>query len=159
MPTDCPAARVAASNSPGVICARTSPYARSGRRPLTMWTDEEGFESQARTPTGAAKAVRLAMRSPVHGEPEGVHFTICPKRLAASDQAERRGRNSKAKRGHPPGGECSAVGAVAPDSRQRSSEASAAVGREEAIRLLAWQADKRGIADGNLKLVKLPAQA
>jgi hypothetical protein len=33
------------------------------------------------------------------------------------------------------------------------------MGREEAICLLAWQADKRGIADGNLKLVKLPAQA
>src|SRR6202162_5656413 len=31
------------------------------------------------------------------------HFTICPHRPAASDHVNRRGRNSKVKRGSPPG--------------------------------------------------------
>jgi hypothetical protein len=54
--------------------------------------------------------MRLALRRQLTGPNMRAHFTICPKRPAASDNADPRGRNLEAKpAGHV--GECRAVGA------------------------------------------------
>jgi hypothetical protein len=60
-------AGAAASCLPGAICARTSQYARSGRRPSTTWTDEEG----SRRPSPAVYRDRecRAAGAADHGEP------------------------------------------------------------------------------------------
>jgi hypothetical protein len=83
--------------------------------------------SQGRTPTGAAHAMRRTPRCPAHGEPSAgafqrqprmpcgwgcgaqltgrnmrAHFTICPKRPAASGDMERRRGTLKVKGGRPP---------------------------------------------------------
>jgi hypothetical protein len=46
------------------------------------------------------------------------HFTICPERLAASDQVDRRVRNSNPSADDHRDGDCRAVGAVTPSSRR-----------------------------------------
>jgi hypothetical protein len=64
-------------------------------RSQAMWTDEE-FESQARTPTGAADAMRLGLRTPSSPVIRWrAHFTICevaggfPKYWIAAEPAAR----------------------------------------------------------------------
>src|SRR5580692_432547 len=66
-----------------------------------------------------ANAVRLALRRPTHGEPDGGHFTVCAKRPAASDLTTwtaEGGSRSQARM--PPGGECYAAGDAECDSRR-----------------------------------------
>jgi hypothetical protein len=73
-----------------------------GRRPVTMWPPRGDLEIQAWTAIGAANAVRPALRSAVHGEPDqgALHNMPEPAGIRPRSPA---GRNSNARRGRPPG--------------------------------------------------------
>jgi hypothetical protein len=80
---------------PGSCCEIPIPPATKDRR---------GRKSKvsAGRPRGG-DAMRLALRRQLTGPKMRAHFTICPKRPAASDHVERRPRNAKVKPGRPPG--------------------------------------------------------
>jgi hypothetical protein len=66
-------------------------------------TTRRELESQEWTLTGAADALRLGCGAELTGRQIRAHFTICAKRPVASNDMDRRGRNSKVRRGRPTG--------------------------------------------------------
>jgi hypothetical protein len=62
--------------------------------------------------------MRLGLRRQLTGRQLRAHFTVCPDRLDASDQADRRGEAREDPRTHDR--ECCAAGAAERDSRQWS---------------------------------------
>jgi hypothetical protein len=71
-----------------------------------------GFQSDGR-PRGPRMKCGWGCGAKLTGRNMRAHFTICPKRPAASGEMERRRGTLKVERGHPPGRECCAVGAQA----------------------------------------------
>jgi hypothetical protein len=79
--------RVPEVGLPNAICARPSPYVRSGGSLRRFEPAREEIDGDAWTPTGAADEMRLGLRRAATASRMRTHFTVCAERPAASGHA------------------------------------------------------------------------